>query len=192
METFLALSLGLLLGALIGAYLMQHYLIKVFNSKAKEINVELEKAKDALIKQAGNLELIGSIKYRAKKAVEIFQLQQDLLGSLDQPSKNATYSRNKNTILSQIKELEEQKMDIYRSILADGVDSDMTVMTSTGEKKTMKLSEVIKLHDSGTQVPPPPQTDSQSTSAKVIKLVTNKKEEDESDETPKPSGPTIH
>ncbi len=84
-----------------------------------------------------------SVNDRMKKVKEITQEQLDLQSGAQGPQKNALHGRYKNGLIGRIKELEEQKNDILRSILADGFDPEITVMDGAGVVTTIKLSEFM-------------------------------------------------
>lgn len=188
MQTFLAICLGFIVGALVGAYFMYGFLQVAFSERLKKLLSEKlnnlqNNSKDAVHK-------LDHLKSKVETLSDLVQRQQDLLGSLDQPSKNATHSKHKNQVISQIKDLEAQKIVILKEILAEGVDLDIKVLTPDGEK-IMKLSEAIKVHEKNlgaTSYAPP--TDPQPSKSNILKLIKNKK--DEEDDEPKSSGPTLH
>ena len=113
-----------LLGALLGTvFVLAYGAYHLMN--LKKLSKELE-AKAKITR-----EKIRSIKERLVRVQEITRLQLDLVGAIDQPSKNALHSRYKNGLNEEIKLLEEEKLEILKSILRDGFDPVITVV---GEK----------------------------------------------------------
>lgn len=84
-----------------------------------------------------------TVNERMKKVKELTQEQLDLQSGAQGPQKNALHGRYKNGLIGRIKELEEQKNDILRSILSDGFDPEITVMDGAGVVTTIKLSEFM-------------------------------------------------
>lgn len=131
MFTFL---LGTLLGTVcVLAYGAYHLM------KLKKLSKELE------AKAKVTREKIRSIKDRLVRVQEITKLQLDLVGAIDQPSKNALHSRYKNGLNEEIKLLEEEKLEILKSILRDGFDPVITVV-SESQQESIKLSEYMAKH----------------------------------------------
>lgn len=103
-----------------------------------------------------------SIKERLQKASEIASAQADLRAQAELPSKNATHSRHKNGIISEISNLEQQKIDILKTILAEGYDPAITVVHDGGTKQEVALSEYVAMAQQnvdaagGTKKTPPP------------------------------------
>ncbi len=104
-----------------------------------------KKTKD-MNKLIDDIEKVGSIKYRFKQAQDIADVQLELLARVSRPNASASHSRYKNDIVGQLKDLERQKMDIFRSILADGVDPNL-IMILNGEQTTVKMSEAVAMYD---------------------------------------------
>jgi len=84
-----------------------------------------------------------SIKDRLIKASELAQTQMMLRAQAEQPSKNSLDSRYKNGLIGELNSLEKEKLDLLKSILADGFDPKITVYTSAGEKQEMLLSAYV-------------------------------------------------
>jgi hypothetical protein len=110
---------------------------------------KLEKMKEDLLgkleTKAKDLKGQQSIIERLRAASEIAQQQLDLRDAAQQPSKNATHSRYKNGLISELQELEQQKVAILQSILNDGFDPKITVLNSAGEREEMPLSEFLQV-----------------------------------------------
>jgi hypothetical protein len=87
-----------------------------------------------------------------KKVKEITNEQLDLYSQVSGPQKNALHGRYKNGLNGRIKELEEEKSSILKSILTDGFDPEITVMDGAGVVTTVKLSEFMA--ESGITIEP--------------------------------------
>ena len=92
-------------------------------------------------------ELIGSVKYRFKMIDDKTSEQQNLLNGLKGPSAGAAVSRHRNSVISRIKELEEEKSELMRSILDDGIDPEVTILTPSGDTEKVKMSEALSMRE---------------------------------------------
>jgi len=102
-----------------------------------------------------DIELIGSIKYRFTKVSEITDRQMQLISSTERPSASAAHSRHKNSIVGELKALEQEKIEIFKSILADGVDPQLSIVID-GQQQNIKMSEAVAIFEGGghSQIPP--------------------------------------
>ena len=80
---------------------------------------------------------------RMKRVKEITNEQLELYSASSGPQKNGLDGKYKNGLVGRIKELEEEKADILRSIIADGFDPDVTILDDDGQVVTKKLSEFM-------------------------------------------------
>lgn len=139
------------------------------------------------------IELIGSIKYRIEKVNELTKIQLGLLSQMDRPNASAAHSRYKNDIARQMKQIEEEKMSVFRSIIKDGFDPNLSIQID-GKPQSLKMSEVVSMYD-GNQPNSSPQkkTDpiSPSREEKRLRLVVSDKGNHD-EQAPNPSNPTIH
>jgi len=123
------------------------YLLGVFSGITGIIALTLFMSKRALDKRKKELEASGikkeSIKSRMNKVREMTAEQLELNSAADGPQKNALHGRYKNGLIGRIKELEIQKADVLRSIIADGFDPEITVVDGAGVVTTIKLSEFL-------------------------------------------------
>jgi hypothetical protein len=147
------------------------------------ITKDEKQSTDKLIK---NIELMGSVKYRFTRVNEITEQQLNLIGRAERPSASAAHSRSKNDIVGQIKALEEEKIEIFRSILKDGLDPKLQIMIE-GKPQIIKMSEAVAMHD-GTMEYPQPETDPIKPRNNGLKLVHNIEEVHESS-NPEVPGP---
>jgi hypothetical protein len=116
-------------------YLHYHY------NKAKK-SKEVSMA-DAMKKLAEMGQKDRSIKDRLTQAGKLAALQLDLRAQVDMPSKNALHSKYKNGIAAEIADIEQQKLDILRTVLAEGVDMMITVVHDGGERGEILLSQYV-------------------------------------------------
>lgn len=169
--------MGLVVSFIVTIYLTTRALNKQDQEDREDIHELMEK-----------MELIGSVKYRYKKIEEITDKQLDLVSRVDRPSASAAHSRYKNDIVGQLKALEDEKVDIMRSIVDDGIDPNITISID-GEPQSMKMSEAINMHDINNKKPftPPPKTESIKTRNNGLRLIHNSE-----DNNVKSGDPEIH
>lgn len=86
---------------------------------------------------------VESIASRMKRVKEITDEQMDLQGQISMPQKNALHGKFKNGLMDRLKDLEDQKNEILRSIVADGFDPEITVMDEIGVVSNIKLSDFL-------------------------------------------------
>lgn len=84
------------------------------------------------------------VKDRLTKAQELAKIQAELKAQAEMPSKNSVHSKYKNGLVSEIFELEKQKLEILRSIIEDGIDPVITMVDDEGSKKEITLSSYIE------------------------------------------------
>jgi hypothetical protein len=104
--------------------------------------------------------------------------QMELLGHAMTPSKNGLHSKWKNELASEIQDLERQKIDLFRNIVAAGYDPTVGITGADGHVEHVKMSETIKQFDArngGEKLPGTPAKEPQL--AKVLTLVPTKTEE---------------
>ena len=118
-------------------------LMDAIRQKAKEMDQKKDSIKDRLI-----------------KASELAQAQMAVKAQIEMPSKNALHSRYKNGLVSDIQDMEHQKLDILRTVLAEGFDPIITVINDVGGREEIPLSAYVNsaaqlLNDtSGTKTTP--------------------------------------
>jgi hypothetical protein len=135
---------------------------------------KIKKVKDLLMNQIRQkaAEMDGkrdSIKDRLVKASELAQDQASIRAQIEMPSKNALHSRHKNGLVAELQDLEQQKLDLLKTVLAEGFDPTITVINESGARQEIPLSTYVNqatvaLNDSlGTSdaTPPPAPEDNQ-------------------------------
>ncbi len=107
----------------------------------------LKKKKDSLNKTQSDIDKIlsasRSVEERMDRVRDITEEQLSLVAVVEGPQKNSLDGKFKNSIVSQMKALDEEKSAILRSILADGHDPELSAMDSSGVVQNMKLSEFM-------------------------------------------------
>lgn len=83
-----------------------------------------------------------SVTDRLTKVKELTEFQLDMQATASSPQKNGLDGKYKNGLNAKIKEIEEEKAEILKSILDDGFDPDVTVQGADGLEK-MKLSTFL-------------------------------------------------
>lgn len=129
-----------------------------------------------------DIELMGSVKYRFTRVTEITDRQLELVTRAERPSASAAHSRHKNSIIGELKALEQEKIEIFRSILADGIDPKLSIVID-GKPSTMKMSEAVALYDTNAgNAPSAPQSKTETNTPRNngLKLVHNQESNDES------------
>lgn len=157
----------------------------IFATLFQLLKNHIKKHGDAFDKEFENIlkyaELVGSVKYRMKQVDELTNTQNDLSAHVLRPNASAAHSKWKNDLIGQLKDLERLKINIFRSIVADGLDPLLMMgVEGNGEPKLVKMSEAIALFDSEKghyNLPAPdPKTESKS-SQKSLRLVVDNTEE---------------
>lgn len=116
--------------------------------QVKKAKVQLDKAREDFLgeleKETEKLKVnMKSVTDRLNQAQAITNQQLELLGQIDQPSKNALHSRYKNELNAEVRKLEEDKLMILNSILKDGYDPTLTIRTPQGTQEKLKLSAYL-------------------------------------------------
>lgn len=85
-----------------------------------------------------------SIKDRLFQASELAQTQMTIRAMIEEPSKGALHSKYKNELVYEMRDIEQKKIDILQTIIADGYDPIITVTNDSGTKSEIPLSAYIK------------------------------------------------
>jgi hypothetical protein len=109
---------------------------------------KIRKVKDALLNQikakAEEMDRQkNSIKERLTKASELAQQQMALKAQMEMPSQNALHSKYKNGLVGELQDMEQQKLDLLKTVLAEGFDPMITVVSETGVKTEIPLSTYV-------------------------------------------------
>ena len=84
-----------------------------------------------------------SIKERLLKASELAQTQMTIRSQIEMPSNGALHSKYKNDLVHELHDLEQKKLNILQTIIAEGIDPMITIINDTGGKTEMPLSTYI-------------------------------------------------
>lgn len=150
----ISFSIGVLCGVALTLYIGYVLYSRQIDERQKQLQKEL----DELMNQADDLlkEDNSQAEARLSKVREITEEQLDLGSQVGRPQKNALDGKYQNMISRQIKALEEQKQEILKSILDDGLDPTVGVQKEDGTIERVKLSEYMAKQDTPPAKPPTP------------------------------------
>jgi len=182
-------GIGVIVGVIVGILINNEYRKFNINSLLKTVKKELMKAYEAGVKY-------GAVQLKIQRINEISKIQIDYMSSLNRPNASAAHARHKNSLVSQVKALEEEKIALFKSMLEDGADPLLTVAID-GTTKSMKASELLPILESGyTPQDETPQikTDSNSPVSARTKLHVVKFTQENTDDSSKsnPGDPAVH
>jgi len=81
-----------------------------------------------------------------KEAEAITNSQLSLWKQLDGPNKGAAHSKWRSSLVQQLKQLEEDKINIFQKMVDLGYDLPIAAMDENGKVNKIKMSEAIKQH----------------------------------------------
>jgi len=166
-----------ILGMIVGFMLANLIALMSTSYRKRKIKILLDKVDkdiEALEKRIKNQQTSQpSIKVnqaRFDQAREISKQQEQLADKAAGPSTGASHSLWKNQVRGELIEMEREKMDIFRAIVADGFDPKLKVMVENGDVVERAMSECIRQFDE--EFPPEPKVFQKTTKAKnKLKLV---------------------
>lgn len=129
-----------LLGLLLGSSLVMGYGLYQIKKIKKTKNALLGQIKTKILEEDKKK---NSIKERLLQASELAQVQMSIKAQLEMPSKNALHSKYKNELISELQDIEQKKIEILQTILADGFDPVITMTNETGGKAEVPLSAYV-------------------------------------------------
>jgi hypothetical protein len=114
-----------------------------------KVKVEQKRLKQELVeklikKRDETLQRSDSIKDRLMKASQIAQAQQDLRLQVEMLSDSDLHAHRRNGLVIEIAELERRKLDILKTILAEGFNPTITLIQDSGDKSEILLSEYVR------------------------------------------------
>ena len=121
-------------------YLMEQISLYLLRKKIQKAQQDVL----ILAKELQKKSMIASAQRRFDKAVDITRQQMELVSTTEGPSKSASHPRWKNDIRRQLIEMEREKIDIFKSILADGVDPTVKTISPDNTETVKKMSEIVK------------------------------------------------
>lgn len=124
-----------------------------------------------------------SIDERLKKVKAITAEQVELQSHASGPQKNALHGKHKNGVIGRIKQLEEEKAEILRSILRDGLDPELTTIDESGVVQKMKLSEYMVFMGYKLEAEKPKETPKEARARQLGKFTVYKGGKDDGGET---------
>lgn len=133
---FTVFVLGAILGVSAFMAFAWYQVRKIKGSKEKLLAELIKKTKEMESKK-------NSIQERLIQASDLAKAQSELRAQAEMPSMNALHSRHKMGLVSEIQEMEQRKLDILRTILAEGFDPSVTVITDAGNKEQQPLSTYV-------------------------------------------------
>ena len=141
MTQILAYMLFFLIGAIAGAATFMYYGLQQVRKmkKTKQTLIDEVKKKTRELEQKTN-----SIKERLIRAQQIAQTQMDLRAQAEMPSKNGLHSKYKNGLVTEITELEQEKINLLKTIITDGFNPMITIIQDDGTKEEIPLSDYIE------------------------------------------------
>jgi HD superfamily phosphohydrolase len=125
--------------------LMEKFEQKKLDPDVKKATDEVNRILDEMINRVSN---VDTIKKRAEakfnEALKISDEQQELMARLDGPSKGAAFSRWRNDVREELMDLERKKIDLFKEILADGIDPYITVKYKDDSSVKIRMSEAVQ------------------------------------------------
>ena len=109
------------IGFFVGILSVMTYILFKLTALSKKTKNLSNKAQTGSSDKTNN-KLTKSAKDRLIKAFEITERQLTIMGALDSPQSGPLHGKYKNTLNSELKALEQEKMDILKSVLDDGFD----------------------------------------------------------------------
>jgi hypothetical protein len=182
-------ALGVIVGVLVGILISGEFQRFNISNLLKTFKKELLRAYEEGVKY-------GAVQLKIERINEISKTQIDYMGSLERPNASAAHARHKNSLVSQVKALEEEKIALFKSMLEGGVDPLLTVMID-GATKNIRASELLPMIESG-YIPqdetPQTKTDSNSPVSARTKLHVVKFTQENTDDGSKsnPGDPAVH
>lgn len=155
LQVWIVFAFGMCVGAGLFLSYSAYQIYKIRKAKETLMSVITRKAKEMEDKK-------DSIKERLIAASELAQAQMAIRAQMEMPSKNALHSRYKNSLGTELQDMEEKKLGILRTILAEGFDPMITVINDAGKQDQVPLSSYVDqaatmLNDSRGTPPMPPQ-----------------------------------
>lgn len=104
-------------------------------------------SKEELSKIIKNAQTVGSCNYRFTVIEDIAKQQQEILTQIEGPLKGTSHAKYKQEMISQVNAMEAEKVEIFRTILADGVDPVLLTVDPDGIQDQAKMSEIVRRFD---------------------------------------------
>ena len=91
------------------------------------------------MKAIEQLKKVGTLEYRFDELDELTLKQIDLMDRLEEST-----GKNAEIINDKIQYIEQKKVDIFRSLLKDGLDPKISIVTASGSIEKMPLSKALE------------------------------------------------
>lgn len=152
MHIGIGIIVGFTLGFIAGTLMTRRVWKKAIRdmvSKFETILIELEadkQKKKPVIRKKSYVK----IKKIMLQIEDLIESQLAMWANVDGPNRGASHSKWKKDLVANIKTLEEDKIKLFKEILAEGVDMKVGSVDNDGVKVTKTISEIIAEHE-GTQ-----------------------------------------
>lgn len=113
-----------------------HNLKKLDKKRAKFAQELAISAKDIASK-------VESAKERINQALDISEQQYALMSGIEGPQSGPLHGKHKMSVSAELKRLEEEKITILKSVLADGYNPKLVTINEEGERESVKLSDFV-------------------------------------------------
>lgn len=123
--------------------ILAFFMLGVLTGAVGIVSITLFFAKKTINKEKKKTSDKPSLETRMRRVKDITDEQVDLARRADGPQKNSLDGKYKNSLMRQIKALDEEKNEVLNSILADGHDPELTTIDGSGVVSKMKLSEYM-------------------------------------------------
>ena len=101
--------------------------------------VASSRGREARVKAIAQLKKVGTLEYRFDELDQLTLKQIDLMDRLGVAS-----GKNLEIINDKIQYIEQKKVDIFRSLLKDGLDPKISIVTADGSIEKMPLSAALE------------------------------------------------
>lgn len=158
-------------------FAIAYYTWKTAYDKLHDASIEALKKQH----ESNTKAVYARVRSKIDKVDKIMEAQLNLWGQFDGPNKGAAHSRWKRGLVGQINDLEAEKMDIFKAILSDGVDLEVSVTGADGSKEKKRMSAIVKEFEAegaddpfipkNPEVKPTPKSTKENESNNKLKLV---------------------
>lgn len=136
-EIIISYILGMISGVML-------FIIGVSIYARRQMKQKISKVMNSVEDALANASIGDLPKKNLLKVKDITVKQLELKGYLDYPQKNSLHGKHKNQIISEVKELEEEKIKLLQEILTAGFDPVVSTLDANGEIQSVKLSEYMR------------------------------------------------
>jgi hypothetical protein len=148
----------------------------------------LEKLYEAHVHDMRGARIAGSVNYRFKQIKKLTEKQFDIAKMIEGPSRGPSFSKYRRQAQKDIQELEDQKLEIFRSMVDDNVDPLISTLDLQGNERKLRVSEMLAEQEAKSTTKP--NTDPNNHRVAHLSLV--KEQDDGKDSSGKQDDPTLH